>query len=136
MIKCIIKKRGYLLLDLVIGLCIISILSIPIYSAITTSIRLKKLSNGQSENSINLNGLKKIFENDIPFEFLYMNINITNNGDVKELIPVDLNFDKLIDFSNIYYECFEKEETINFNIYNSNFAEKFNIRRVPWIDIK
>ncbi|MGL4991343.1 MAG: hypothetical protein ACRC57_09355 [Sarcina sp.] len=136
MIKCIIKKRGYLLLDLVIGLSIISILSIPIYSAITTSIRLKKLSNGQSENSINLASLKKIFENDIPFEFLYNNIKTINNGNVKELIPVDLNFDDFINFSNIYYECIEKDEILNFNIYNSDFVEKFNIRRVSWIDIK
>ncbi|WP_297435011.1 hypothetical protein [uncultured Clostridium sp.] len=125
------KKKGYLLIEVVVGFALLSIISVCIFSAFDMGLNIQKKSNDSYNEYSVLYAVKKECLN---------NMSISNFKDskkvlAKDFIKEDSKLHSIFDISGIYIDI--SSEDLNGDIEIKVFKEKevISFRRNSCVDI-
>ena len=125
------KKKGYLLIEVVVGFALLSIISVCIFSAFDMGINIEKKSNDSYDEYSVLYAVKKECLNNMSIS------NFKNPKKVlaKDFIKVDSKLHNIFDISGICIDISSEDLNGNIEIKVLKESEFISFRRNSCIDI-
>ena len=132
--KCIYKKKkGYLLLELIIGFAVASIMLICVWSSFNTAMNVNKKSMEKKKTYSILYAIEKELDRNVSFDEIYnlkeiRGLDLTSN-EIKNYINIDFIEEKLGELNGFYIDFSEFNELdgyINIRIYKENYEIEVN----------
>lgn len=137
--KCTYRKKGYLLLELVVGFAVASIMLICVWSSFSTAMNLNTKALEKEQSYKVLNALEKEFDRNVKFEDVLplegKSEICATSVEVKNLVDVDFIESKLGSLSEFYIDFSKSDgEKISVEIYKEKY--KVGVDKVKCIGIR
>lgn len=125
------KKKGYLLIEVVMGFALISILSVSIFSAFNTSLRIENEASSEYESYSMMSAIKKECLKNISID------KFTTDGTflVKDFIEAESLLAEKFDLSDVFIQVFVADEKGNIDIKIFDEEDALEFRRNICVDI-
>ena len=138
--KCTYRKRkGYLLLEIVVGFAIVSIMLVCVWSSYLTAINLNKKAIEKQKNYIILEALEKEFSRNISYQDVLelageKNIKVKSEK-VARILNTEIIEEKLGSLEDFYisFTNFENER-VNIKIYKDEY--EVEVDKLRWIEVR
>ena len=133
------KRKGYLLLEIVVGFAIVSIMLVCVWSSYLTAINLNKKAIEKQKNYIILEALEKEFSRNISYQDVLelageKNIKVKSEK-VARILNTEIIEEKLGSLEDFYisFTNFENER-VNIKIYKDEY--EVEVDKLRWIEVR
>lgn len=133
------KRKGYLLLEIVVGFAIVSIMLVCVWSSYLAAMNLNTKAIEKQESYMILEALKKEFSRNISYEEVLELVGETNikvnSEKVARILNTEIIEEKLGPLEDFYinFTNFENER-VNIKIYKEEY--EVEVDKLRWIEVR